>query len=169
MVGTGIFTNNMRPLSRMLHDILDNDHIQSHPPLIGQYTNFLPLLIWTLLPNLTFYLIVRSFHRIFATGAACQQRTLTPPDTWSCPTLGLACVLMSRPISPETCLVSGPFEFRTSLGNFLLLCTLQPFLQISFAFHTLHFRTNEDILYYGNPIWYDIFGGSVHLCFYSRI
>ena len=33
--------------------------------------------------------------------SACQQRTLTPPDTWSCPTLGLACVLMSRPISPE--------------------------------------------------------------------
>ena len=40
-------------------------------------------------------------HRTYATGAACQQRTLTPPDTWSCPTLGLACVLMSRPISPE--------------------------------------------------------------------
>ena len=37
----------------------------------------------------------------YATGAACQQRTLTPPDTWSCPNLGLACVLMSRPISPE--------------------------------------------------------------------
>ena len=59
------------------------------------------LLIWTLLPNLTFYLIVQGFHRTYATGAACQQRTLTPPDTWSCPTLGLACVLMSRPISPE--------------------------------------------------------------------
>ena len=62
---------------------------------------FLPLLIWTLLPNLTFYLIVQGFHRTYATGAACQQRTLTPPDTWSCPTLRLACVLMSRSISPE--------------------------------------------------------------------
>ena len=89
------------PLSRMLHDILDDDHIQWHPPLIGHYTNFWPLLILTLLPNLTFYLIVQGFHRTYATGAACQQRTLTPPDTWSCPTLGLACVLMSRPISPE--------------------------------------------------------------------
>ena len=88
------------PLSRMLHDILDDDHIQWHPPLIGHYTNFWPLLIWTLLPNLTFYLIVQGFHRTYATGAACQQRTLTPPDTWSCPTLGLACVLMSRPVSP---------------------------------------------------------------------
>ena len=59
------------------------------------------LLIFTLLPNLTFYLIARGFHRTFATGAACQQRTLTPPDTWSCPTLGLASVLMLRPITPE--------------------------------------------------------------------
>ena len=89
------------PLSQMLHDILDDDHIQWHPPSIGHYTNFWPLLIWTLLLNLTFYLIVQGFHRTYATGAACQQRTLTPPDTWSCPTLGLACVLMSRPISPE--------------------------------------------------------------------
>ena len=91
----------MSPLSRILHDILDDDHIQWHPPLIGHYTNFWPLLICTLLPNLTFYLIVQGFHRTYATGAACQERTLTPPDTWSCPTLGLACVLMSRPISPE--------------------------------------------------------------------
>ena len=89
------------PLSRMLHDILDDDHIQWHPPLIGHYTNFWPLLIWTLLPNLSFYLIVQGFYRTYATGAACQQRTLTPPDTWSCPNLGRACVLMSRPISPE--------------------------------------------------------------------
>ena len=28
------------PLSRMLHDILDDDHIQWHPPLIGHYTHF---------------------------------------------------------------------------------------------------------------------------------
>ena len=44
---------------------------------------------------------MQGFHRTYETGAACQQRTLTPPDTWSCPTFGLACVLMSRPISPE--------------------------------------------------------------------
>ena len=89
------------PISRMLHDILDDDHKQWHPPLIWHYTNFWPLLIWTLLRNSTFYLIVQGFHSTYATGAAYQQKTLTPPDTWSCPTLGLACVLMSRPISPE--------------------------------------------------------------------
>ena len=42
------------PLSRMLRDILDDDHIQWHPPLIGHYTNFWPLLIWTLLPKFDF-------------------------------------------------------------------------------------------------------------------
>ena len=52
------------------------------------------------LPTLTLLLNI-GFHRASATGVACRQRTLTPPDTWSCPTLGLACVLMSRPISPE--------------------------------------------------------------------
>ena len=118
------------PLSRMLHDILDDDHIQWNPPLIGHYTNFWPLLIWTLLPNLTFYLIVQGFHRTYATGAACQQRTLTPPDTWSCPTLGLACVLMSRPISPELVL-SPDFWISNTLGTSLLLQTLSLFTQTS--------------------------------------
>ena len=41
-------------LSRMLNDILDDDHIQWHPALIRHFTNFWQLLIWTLLPNLTF-------------------------------------------------------------------------------------------------------------------
>ena len=112
------------PLSRMLQDILDDVHLQWHPPLIRHYTNFWPLLIWILLPNLTFYQIVQGFHRTYATGAACQQRTLTPLDTWSCPTLGLAYVLMSRPISPE--LVLFP-DFRISNIPW----------QISFAFNCI--------------------------------
>ena len=55
----------------MLHDILDDDHIHWFPPLIRHYTNFWPLLIWTSLLNLTFYLIMQDFHRTFATSAAC--------------------------------------------------------------------------------------------------
>ena len=62
---------------------------------------FLTITDLDLITEFDFYLIVQGFHRTYATGAACQQRTLTPPDTWFCPTLGLACVLMSRPISPE--------------------------------------------------------------------
>ena len=89
------------PLSRMLHDILDDDHIQWHPPLIGHCTNFWPLLIWTLLPNLTFYLIVQGFiehmQRVrHANRGRLLLRTPGPVPLW-----GLACVLMSRPISPE--------------------------------------------------------------------
>ena len=91
------FDFGMEPKTTTLHPTC----FKWHPPSIGHYTNFWPLLIWTLLPNLTFYLIVQGFHRTYATVAECQQRALTPPDTWSCPTLGLACVLMSRPISPE--------------------------------------------------------------------
>ena len=81
---------------------------------------FWPLLVWTVLPNLTFYLIVRGLHRTFETGAACQQRTLTPPKTWSCPTLGFACVPMSRPISPELVLFPDFLSFEHPLV--LLLC-----------------------------------------------
>ena len=31
------------------------------------------------------YVFPVGFHRTFAIGAASQQKTLTPPDTWSCP------------------------------------------------------------------------------------
>ena len=102
----------------MLHDILDDDHIQWHPPLIGHYTNFFTITDLDLITEFDFYLIVQGFHRTYATGAACQQRTLTPPDTWSCPNLGLACVLISRPISPE--LVSGLLNFEHP--SVLLFC-----------------------------------------------
>ena len=83
----------------MLHDILEDNHIQWHPPWMRRYTNFWPFTDLDLITE--FDLIVWGFNRTFATGAACQLRTLTPPDTCSCPTLGLACVLMSKPISPE--------------------------------------------------------------------
>ena len=94
-------------LSQMLHDILEDDHIQWHPQLIRHafHPCLTLVLIWTLLPNLTFYLIARGFHRTFETGATSQQRTFTPPDTWSCHTLGLASVLMRRPTSPEPVLL----------------------------------------------------------------
>ena len=112
MVDTEILSNNMRPLSRLLHNILEDDHIQWHPPWVRHYINFWPCYwsgpycrIWL------FNLVARSFHRTFAWGMACQQRTLTPPNTWSCPVLGLAGVRMLRPISLE--LVLFP-DFRIS-------------------------------------------------------
>ena len=106
MVGMGILPNNMRFPSPECYTIFWRMTIYSDTLHWWDITPiFYPLLIWTLLPNLTFYLIVWGFHRTFATGAACQQRTFTSPDTWSCPTLGLAFVLMSRLISPDFVLI----------------------------------------------------------------
>ena len=108
------------PLSRMLHDILDDDHIQWHPTLIGHYTNFWPLLIWTLLPNLTFYLIVQGFHRTYATGAA-----MPTEDAYSSGHLVLShfgtcmCSNVETNLS-WTCLVSGLLNFEHP--SVLLFC-----------------------------------------------
>ena len=91
-------------------------------PSIDQalYQFFTLLLILTLFPNLSFYLIVRGFHKTFATGAACQQRTLTPPDTWSRPTFGLASVLMLRSMSPE--LVLFPDFWVSNIPRYFWFC-----------------------------------------------
>ena len=108
-------------------------------PTINQTLHqfFILLLIWTLLPNLTFNLIARGFHGTLATSVACQQRTLTPPDTWSYPTLGLACILMLRPISPEHVLFPDS-EFRTSLGT--LFC-----LEYSLRIHESLYNMKKEI------------------------
>ena len=120
MVGTGILSINMRSPSAECYSTFWMMTIYSDTSIDQALHQFLTiLLIWTLLPNLTFYLILRGVHRTFATGAACQQRKLSPLDTWSCPTLGLASVLMLRPISPELVLFPD-FEFRTSLGSSVL-------------------------------------------------
>ena len=72
-------------LSQMLHDILDmtiyNDTLN--------WSDITPIceLITELDFNTDFDLIteVWRFPKNIATGAASQRRTLTPPDTWSCP------------------------------------------------------------------------------------
>ena len=66
------------------------------------------------------YIQFQSYEAVLFHSLACQQRTLTPPDTWSCPTLGLACVLMLRPISPDLVLFPD-FEFRTSQSVLLII------------------------------------------------
>ena len=69
------------------------------------------------------------FHRAAATGVACRQGTLTPPDTWSCPTLGLAIVLMFETNISWTCLVSRLLSFEhPSVLLFLLPIVNFPWL-----------------------------------------
>ena len=75
------------------------------------------------LPTLTL-LLNKGFQRAFATGMACRQGALTPPDTWSCPTLGLACVPMSRPISPE--LVLSPDFWISNIPRYFSFAYERP-------------------------------------------
>ena len=89
-VCTGISPNNMRPP-------LPNETRHSGwwpytvtPSIDRTLHQFLTFTDLDLITEFDFYLIMHGFYRTFATGAAC----------WSC-SLGLACVLMSRPIFPE--------------------------------------------------------------------
>ena len=123
------------PLSRIFHDILDDNRLQWHPALhqfwpynwSGPYYRiWLYVGVGAFVTGLSqisslfsFYLIARVFHRTFTTGAACQQRTLTPLDTWFYPNLGLASVLMMRPISLE--LVFFPDVWVSNIPRYFCL------------------------------------------------
>ena len=129
-------------------------------PFIDQVLHlFLTLiLIGTLLPNLTFYRIARGFHRTFATGAACEQRTLTPLDTCSCSTFGLASVLMLRPISPELVLfpdfwvsnIPRYFFFAVSYCSSALPNVLPIYMPLPFLNRPEKFDVNAAFL--SNPL-----------------
>ena len=126
---------------------------------------FDPLLIWTLLPNLTFHLIVWGFHWTFATGAACQQRTLTPPDTWSCPTLGLACVLMLRPISLE--LVLFPDFWASNIPRYFCFAFYLYFIAIKSVHRTTCHEDKNTLLKWIRHFYFrdtSIILASGHLC-----
>ena len=72
-------------LSRMLNDILTLGqqwlpNQLDFPPISWLYTNF------------DLHCIMSGFHGAFATGVACQQGTITLPDTWFRPPIsGLPC------------------------------------------------------------------------------
>ena len=114
IVGTRILPNNRRFPSPECYTTFWRITIYSDTLYWWDITPiFYPLLIWTSLPNLTFYLIVWGFHRTFATCAVCQQRTLTLPDAWFRPTLGLAC-----PLYEMSNLFSEKAHPSTVLGRF---------------------------------------------------
>ena len=83
----------------------------------------------------TFYWNTRGFHGTFATGVACRQRTLTPPDTWSCPILGLAYVLMLKPVFPMLSCFPD-YDFWTPLGTSILL-PLLPYVLVKYPSYFL--------------------------------
>ena len=84
-------------------------------------------------PNSTFYRIWSGFHRIFATGVACRQGTLTPPDTW-CRPFGTCIYSSCWDQSFSECVVILPdYALRISLGTFSILLHL----------HIFHYRIQE--------------------------
>ena len=87
----------------------------------------------TLLPN-------TCFHRASATGVACRQGTLTPPDTWSRPIGTCICSTCWDQSFSELVVILPDYALRISLGTFSILlffcfCYLYIYLlSLSWAF-----------------------------------
>ena len=74
-------------------------------------------------PNSTYYRILSGFHRTFATGVACRQGTLTPPDTWSRPFGTCICSICWDQSFSELVVLFPDYALRISLGTFSILLT----------------------------------------------
>ena len=72
-------------------------------------------------PNSTFYRILSGFHRTLATGVACRQGTLTPPDTWSRPFGTCICSTCWEQSFSELVVILPDYALRISLGTFSIL------------------------------------------------
>ena len=121
MVGTGILSNSMKFPSPEGYMIFLRMTIYSVILKWSDTTSiFDPVTDEDLITEFDFSPIVPGFHRTFATDAACQQRTLTPQDIWSCPT----CICSNVEINISwTCLVSGLLSFKHPLV--LLFCLIR--------------------------------------------
>ena len=95
--GNRIKQSDISRLSRMLHDVLERDHMNWYPPPDRCRTG-------------VFYPNSGRFPWAFPMGVAGQQRTLTciPRDTWSGSTWTCICSNVESSIS-KTCHVSGPW------------------------------------------------------------
>ena len=81
-------------------------------------------------PNSTFYRILSGFHRIFATGVACRQGTLTPPDTWSSPFGTCICSTCWDKSFSELVVILPDYALRISLGTFSILLRRNQFFPV---------------------------------------
>ena len=72
-------------------------------------------------PNSTFYRILSGFHGTFATDVACQQGTLTPPDTWSRPIGPCICSTCWTQSFSVLVAILPDYALRISLGTFSIL------------------------------------------------
>ena len=90
---------------------------QRHPISVRHYTS-----LWHYYRIWHFYLIwifTRYwYHRASATGVACQQGTLTPPDTWSRPFGTCICSTCWDQSFSELVIILPDYALRISLGTF---------------------------------------------------
>ena len=70
------------------------------------------------------------FHRTFATGVACRQGTLTPPDTWSRPFGTCICSTCWDQSFSELVIISPDYALRISLGTFSILLVVSESIKI---------------------------------------
>ena len=94
-------------------------------PLISYYQNSQSIRLstnfMTLIPSLTFR-IMSGFHGAFATSVACQQGTLTLPNTWFRPPfLRLACAPIVETSFPKLAVSFLDFSPWIPLCNFSIL------------------------------------------------
>ena len=113
-------------LPQMLHDILGHDHIKWHPQLIRHYTNLrtyyrtgLKYWFWPYYRILEVSIEHCSRWRLANRGRL-LLRTPGPVPFGTCICSNVETILS------WTCHVYGPFEFRTSLGNSILLIASLP-------------------------------------------
>ena len=76
------------------------------------------------LPNLTLLLNI-GFHRASATGVACRQETLTPPDTWPRPFGTCICSTCWDQSFSELVVILPDYALRISLGTFSILLKVE--------------------------------------------
>ena len=76
------------------------------------------------LPTLTLLLNI-GFHRASATGVACRQGTLTPPDIWSRPFGTCICSTCWDQSFSELVVILPDYALRISLGTFSILLYIE--------------------------------------------
>ena len=70
--------------------------------------------------ELDLYRIMKGFNKTFATGVACWQGTLTPPDTWSCLIWDLHMFYWLRPDLFSILFRTMLFEYTSVLSQICL-------------------------------------------------
>ena len=131
-------------LSQMLNDILWTDHIQGLPPYWSDFV-----------PNSN--RITSDFHKTFATGVACRQGTLTPPDTWSRPFGTCICSICWDQSFFELFVIFPDYALWISLGTFsILLANVKGHLLYTCTSQKCKFRVSKGIshlVFYGDLVY----------------